>query len=367
MSVEALFRPIALGSVQLSNSIAMAPMTRSRAIGNTPNELMAEYYAQRATAGLIITEGTAPSANGLGYARTPGIFTDEQEAGWKKITDAVHARGGKIAVQLMHVGRVAHPANQPEGARIVSSSPVPPAGTQMWVDSAMAQLDIPVPEEMSHEDIRQAVEEFAQAATRSIRAGFDAVELHGANGYLIEQFINATANLRTDEYGGSIENRLRFALEVVDAVGAAIGFHKLGIRISPYGANAGMGIYDTMDDTYIALAKELKARGIAFLHIADHSAMGAPEVPTSLIKALKEAFGGPLLMAHGFDTASAEEALRSGLIDVAVFGRPFISNPDLVERIRTGADFAQPDFGTFYTPGAEGYTTYPALEAAASL
>lgn len=357
-----LFDSVQVRALTLRNRTVMAPMTRSRAVeANTPNALMAEYYAQRASAGLIITEGTSPSANGLGYARIPGLFNAAQVAGWKLVTDAVHAQGGKIVIQFMHTGRVTHVANLPAGAEVVG--PVNGACPgEMYVDALGMQPHTPA-RAMTEADIAHAVAEYAEAARLAIEAGFDGVELHAANGYLIEQFLNANVNTRTDGYGGSTAGRNRFALEVARATVAAIGAERVGIRLSPYGVFNGTGAFADVDAQYLALVQELSTLGLMYLHVLDHSAMGAPAVPAALKAALRAAFQGPYILAGGFDTASAEQALVDGQADLIAFGRPFISNPDLVARMQAGAPLTAPDFGSFYTPGAKGYTDYPALGA----
>jgi N-ethylmaleimide reductase len=355
-----LFDPVSVRSLPLRNRTAMSPMTRSRAVeASTPNALMATYYAQRATAGLIITEGTSPSPNGLGYARIPGLFNAAQVAGWKLVTDAVHAQGGKIVIQFMHTGRVTHVANLPAGAEVVG--PVDGACPgEMYVDALGMQPHTPA-RAMTDADIAHAVAEYAQAARLAIEAGFDGIELHAANGYLIEQFLNANVNTGTDGYGGSIAGRNRFALEVARATADAIGAERVGIRLSPHGVFNGTGPFADVDAQYLALVQELSALGLMYLHVLDHSAMGAPAVPAELKAALRAAFNGPFILAGGFDAASAEQALAAGQADLIAFGRPFLSNPDLVARMQSGAPLTAPDFGTFYTPGEQGYTDYPAL------
>jgi N-ethylmaleimide reductase len=355
-----LFEPVSVRTLTLRNRTVMSPMTRSRAVeASTPNALMATYYAQRATAGLLITEGTSPSPNGLGYARIPGLFNAAQVAGWTLVTDAVHAQGGKIVIQLMHTGRVTHLANLPAGAEVVG--PVDGACPgEMYVDALGMQPHTPV-RAMTEADIAHAVGEYAQAARLAIEAGFDGIELHAANGYLIEQFLNANVNTRTDGYGGSIAGRNRFALEVARATASAIGAERVGIRLSPHGVFNGTGPFADVDAQYLALVQELSALGLMYVHVLDHSAMGAPAVPAELKAALRAAFDGPFILAGGFDTASAEQALAAGQADLIAFGRPFLSNPDLVARMQSGAPLNAPDFGTFYTPGEQGYTDYPTL------
>ena len=355
-----LFSKTTLGPLHLQNRLVMCPLTRSRAIGNVPNDLMVEYYTQRASAGLIITEGTAPSPNALGYARIPGIYSAEQVAGWKKITDSVHAKGAKMVCQFMHTGRVGHQANLPAGARVLGPSAIAAAG-EMWTDSEGMQ-PLPTPVAMTLEDIKSTIEEHVQAAKNAVAAGFDAIELHGANGYLIEQFIRPNSNQRTDAYGGSIENRARFMLEVIAAVSAAIGKDKVGIRLSPYGVFNDMPLYPEMESDYTYLAEKLGETGILYVHLADHSSMGTPEVPASIKAAIRKAFKGGLILSGGyFDPAVAEADLEAGKADLIAMGRAWLANPDLIERWKTGAALNAPDMDKFYTPGPEGYTDYPTL------
>ena len=354
-----LFEPFSHRSQQFRNRCVMAPMTRSRAIGNVPNELMARYYAQRAAAGLIITEGTSPSPNGLGYARIPGLFNAAQVQGWRGVTDAVHAKGAKIFVQLMHTGRVTHVENLPKGAEVVGPTDTTCPG-DMWTDAHGMQPHSQ-PRAMSESDIAVAVEEYAQAARLAIEAGFDGVELHAANGYLIEQFLNANVNTRRDGYGGGIAGRNRFALEVARAVVVAVGADRVGIRLSPYGAFNHTGDFPDVEPQYVALVQELSALRLVFLHVLDHSAMGAPAVPLAFRTRLRRAFDGIFVAAGGFDRASAEKELAECHADMVAFGRPFLANPDLIERLRTGAALNAPDFATFYTPDEKGYIDYPTL------
>jgi len=357
-----LFTPKKVGAVEVKNRIVMSPMTRSRAIGNVPNELMAEYYKQRSGAGLIITEGTSPSPNGLGYARIPGIFSKQQVEGWKKITSAVHKREGKIFVQLMHTGRISHPLNMPEGAQILAPSAVKAAG-QIRTDSKMMQ-DFPVPKGMTAEDILQTKAEYVAAAKNALAAGFDGVELHGANGYLLEQFLSPVSNIRKDKYGGSIENRSRFVIEVVTAVAEAIGKGKTAIRLSPYGVASDMPHYPEIDATYKYLSEQLNNLGIAYIHLVDHSAMGAPVVPIEIKKLIRNNFKGNLILSGGYDKERAESDIQSGLCDLVAFGRPFINNPDLVERFKNNWALSQDlHMDLFYTSDEKGYTDYPLYKA----
>lgn len=357
---EKLFSEFKLGQMTLQNRVVMAPMTRSRAIGNIPNELMAEYYAQRTEAGLIITEGVSPSRNGLGYARIPGAYNVTQTAGWKKVANAVHANDGKIFMQLMHTGRVSHPDNMPKDARVLAPSAVKLEG-QMYTD-ANGMQDYPEPEAMTADDIEAAIEEYVTASKNAIEAGFDGVELHGANGYLIDQFLHPTTNLRTDEWGGSMEKRNRFAIEVAKRVVAAIGGDKVGIRVSPNGAFNGLAPFEGTKEQYASLAAELKKVGIVYIHIVDHSSMGAPEVGEDIKGAIRAGFAGTIIVSGGLDKDTAEKALQEGKGELAAFGKAFISNPDLVTRMKEGIELAAFDHTTFYTPGEKGYTDYAFAE-----
>lgn len=353
-----LLTPFHIGPIELKNHIVMAPMTRCRAIGNVPNELMAEYYKQRSGAGLIITEGTSPSPNGLGYARIPGIFNKQQVEGWKKVTSAIHLDGSKIIVQLMHSGRISHSLNMPEGSQILAPSAVKAAG-QMWTDSKQMQ-DFPVPKEMTAADLVQTKNEFVNAAKNAVEAGFDGVELHSANGYLLEQFLSPVSNVRTDNYGGSIENRCRFVIEVATAVAEAIGKEKTGIRLSPYGVASDMPHYPEIDATYAYLVEQLNNIGIAYIHQVDHSAMGAPAVPVELKKMIRKTFKNTILLSGGYDKERAETDIESGLGNIVAFGRPFINNPDLVDRFKNDlALSADLKMDLFYSADKNGYTDYP--------
>jgi N-ethylmaleimide reductase len=354
-----LFSKTTLGSLSLQNHLVMCPMTRNRAIGNIPNELMAQYYGQRASAGLIITEGTSPSPNGLGYPRIPGIFSAAQVTGWKLVTDSVHAKGGKIFMQLMHCGRICHTLNLPAGARAIAPSAVAAAG-EMYTD-AEGMKPHPVPQAMSETDIKTAIEEYAQAARNAVAAGFDGVELHGANGYLIEQFIRPNTNIRTDNYGGTIENRARFMCEAVAATIAAIGKDKVGIRLSPFGVFNDMPLYAAMENDYAYLAQKLNTLSLAYIHLVDHSSMGAPAVPDSMKATFRSVFKGKLILSGGYDAAQAESDLAAGKADLIAVGKIFLANPDLVARWKAGAVLNTLDMNTFYTADAKGYTDYPTL------
>ncbi|MBD9406555.1 alkene reductase [Acidovorax sp. ACV02] len=355
-----LFEAFSLRATPLSNRTVMSPLTRSRVSeSNTANSLMATYYAQRASAGLIITEGTSPSPNGLGYARIPGLFNDAQVQGWKLVTDAVHAKGGKIVVQLMHTGRVSHQANLPTGAEVLGPSPETCPG-EMWTDTQGSLPHTP-PRAMTEADIHNVIGEYATAARLAIQAGFDGIELHAANGYLLEQFLNANVNRRTDGYGSNADGRNRIVLEVARAAVNEIGAERVGIRLSPCGVVNSTGAFEGVDAQYLALVQQLSALGLMYVHLLDHSAMGAPPVPAKLKADLRAAFDGPFILAGGFNKASAQQALSEGRADLIAMGRPFIANPDLVKRMRQDAPLSAPAPATFYTPGAKGYTDYPTL------
>lgn len=355
-----LAEPFTARSLHLRNRIVMSPMTRSRAVeANVPNALMAEYYGQRASAGLIITEGTSPSPNGIGYPRIPGLYNQAQVKGWQLVTRAVHERGGKIFLQLMHTGRVTHVANLPAGAEVIGPGTDVCPG-EMYTDARGLQPYSP-PRAMTEADISTTVAEYAESARLALEAGFDGIELHAANGYLIEQFLNPSVNTRGDGYGGSNDRRNRFALEVARATVAAVGADRVGIRLSPYGVFNGTSGFPEVEPQYLSLVTELSKLRLIYVHLLDHSAMGAPPVPADFKARLRAAFDGAFILAGGFDAVSAEAALAAKHADLIAFGRPFLANPDLVERMRTGAVLATPDMATFYTPGPKGYTDYPAL------
>lgn len=347
-----LFSKFKLGALELPSRVVMAPMTRSRAVGGVPNELMRTYYSERAGAALIVTEGVAPSPNGLGYARIPGLFSDEQVHAWRRVTDSVHEAGGRIFAQLMHVGRIAHPLNLPPDARIVSPSGVRAEG-MMWTDQ-QGQQPFPEPEAMSADDLRATIFEYANAAKNAVNSGFDGVELHAANGYLLEQFLHPHTNRRADAYGGSVATRTRFVVEVVEACVRAIGQERVGIRLSPHSTFNDLPPHAEVEEQYARLAEQLK--GLVYLHIiqANHADFAGT------FAALGKAYGGPLILNGGFDKAGAEQALNEGRADLIAFGRPFIANPDLVTRLQKGVPLATPNPATFYTPGPDGYVDYPA-------
>jgi N-ethylmaleimide reductase len=321
---------------------------------------MAEYYGQRASAGLIITEGVAPSPNGLGYARIPGIFNQEQVAGWKKVADTVHQKGGKIFLQLMHTGRVSHSANMPAGAKIMAPSAIS-ADADMWTDT-MGMQKTELPEAMTTAEVESTIEEYVQAAKNAIAAGFDGVEIHAANGYLPNQFINPGSNTRTDEYGGSIENRCRFVLEIAKQTAAAIGKEKTGIRFSPYNPFNGLPLFDEMFVTYDYLSSELNEIGILYIHLLDGAAR-ANEEGVALIKKIRENFDGIYILNSGYNRERAEYAIETENADLIAFGVPFLANPDLPYRLQHQLELNAPNPNAFYTHDAVGYTDYKAYSA----
>ncbi|GAB5476123.1 MAG: alkene reductase [Maribacter sp.] len=318
---------------------------------------MATYYAQRAKAGLIITEGTSPSANGVGYSRIPGIYTDEQAKAWETVANEVHKKGGKIFMQLMHTGRLAHPDNMPKDSRILAPSPIAPPETKMYVDDK-GMVAIPIPQEMTLEDINQEIGTFVSSAKRAIEAGFDGVELHGANGYLIESFISPHTNKRKDFYGGSIENRLRLPLAIVKKVAEAVGPDKVGLRISPNGTLGDMKPFEGQMETYSHFIEKLNELNIAYIHLLDLESFGQTAVPPEIRTMVRNKFQGTLILSGGYDQYSGEEALKNNEGDLIAYGRPFIANPDLIERWKNDIPLANANGDLFYTPGPEGYIDY---------
>ncbi|MBD9440064.1 alkene reductase [Pseudomonas sp. PDM04] len=350
--MKSLFSEVQVGRYTLSNRMVMAPMTRSRSDdAGVPSELVASYYAQRASAGLIISEGVFPVALGKGYIRTPGIETTQQVAAWKKVTDAVHARGGRIFMQLMHCGRVSHPSLLPDGAQPQAPSAIKAAG-QTYTGTGLQ--DFVIPHALTIAEIAEVVEGYRQSARRAIAAGFDGVELHAASGYLPEQFLSTGSNQRNDQYGGSVENRTRFVLEVLAAMVNEVGSDRVGIKISPE-----MNFNDIVDanpqETYTYLVKQLRDLQLAYLHVALFGAK------FDYHGALRPLFDGSYLIGSGQTKESAESLINEGKADAAVFGSTFLANPDLPERFRVGAELNTPDKNTFYAPGAEGYIDYPTL------
>ncbi len=359
---DLLQSPVTVGALSLPNRVWMAPLTRMRATppGDVPNDLMRDYYVQRAGAGMIVSEGTQISPEGKGYMDTPGIYSAEQVAGWRRITDAVHEAGGTMAAQLWHVGRVSHESFH-DGELPVSASALPYRNrtTVRGEDGQPTRVSCPTPRALATEEIARVVDDYRRATVNAREAGFDAVEIHGAHGYLLHQFLSEESNHREDRYGGSIENRARFLLEVVDAVIEAWDADRVGIRISP------AGVFNGLDDTAGAemglhVAAQLAQRRLAFLHLSEPDWAGAPALTDQFRADLRAAFGGIIVGAGGYGVDKAETLLEAGLIDAVAFGRSYIANPDLAERLATGAPLNDPVPATFYGGGAEGYTDYPA-------
>ncbi len=359
MSDARLFSSFKVGAVQLSNRVVMAPMTRCRAgDGNVPTPLMATYYGQRASAGLIISEATQIMPEGQGYAHTPGIHSQEQVAGWKGVTSAVHAKGGKIFLQLWHVGRISHSLFQPDGKLPVAPSAIAAPG-DVFTPQGMKPFE--TPRALDAKEIPGLVQQYAVAAKNAIAAGFDGVEVHSANGYLLDQFLQSGTNQRTDNYGGSVENRARLLLEVVDAVVAAVGADRVGARLSPNGTFNGMSDVNPKE-TFGYAVSALEKTGIAYIHFREGTAAdikhGRVAIPLSTFRPMfKRAF----MVNDGYTKERAETAIQSGLAELVAFGMPFIANPDLVERMKTNAPLAAPKTSTLYGGNENGYTDYPAL------
>ncbi|MCY1015655.1 alkene reductase [Pyxidicoccus sp. MSG2] len=357
MSQQPLFTPVSIGSLKLPHRVVMAPMTRNRAAeGQVPTPLMAEYYAQRASAGLLITEATQFSLQGYGYPNTPGIHTDAQVEGWRRVTDAVHARGGRIYLQIWHVGRISHPVMQPGGALPVAPSAIAAEGT---LYTTQGPKDFVTPRALESSELPGIVQGFAEGARRAREAGFDGVEVHGANGYLLDQFLRDGSNHRTDAYGGTVENRARLLLEATEAVAGAIGAERTGVRLSP------MNAFNSMSDsdparTFGYATGALDKLGLAYLHVM--APVAAPETPR-LLPLIRERFRGPLMVNGGYSLQSANAVLNDKLADLVSFGSPYLANPDLPERLQKGAPLNAPDQATFYGGDARGYTDYPALAA----
>ncbi|WP_117311974.1 alkene reductase [Stenotrophomonas sp. G4] len=362
----ALFRPFDLAGLPLHNRIAMAPMTRARNPGAVANALTAQYYRQRASAGLIISEGTPVSPQGQGYIDVPGIWSAEQVAGWTLVTDAVHAAQGAIFAQLWHVGRMSHASLQPDGGQPVSAGTRPvasdPKNTSFVYldDGSRGHADPTPPRALSTEEVPGIVADFVQGADNAIAAGFDGIELHAANGYLFEQFLNPVTNDRQDVYGGSLRNRARLILDTVDAMAARIGAHRIGVRLAPNSQVFDMPAYAENEASYLYLAEELGKRGLAYVHLNDNYLHGAPAIGEAFLKAFKQAYGGTVILAGGMTRERALRLVEEGIIDLAAFGQPFIANPDLVERLQRDVPLAIPDRSTYYGGGSEGYLDYPA-------
>ncbi|MEY8758967.1 alkene reductase [Chryseobacterium tongliaoense] len=356
-----IFKPVQIGSLDLKNRIAMAPMTRARNEDGIPNENNALYYSQRADAGLIITEGTAISETSKGVLYIPGLYSQEQINGWKKVTQAVHDRGSKIFTQLWHVGRVSHTSIQPGGISPVGASDIQAENSTAWGYDENGKEGFVIcskPRALSSDEVRKVSKDFAEAAKNAISAGFDGIELHGANGYLIEQFLNPFINNRHDEYGGSIENRSRFLLETIDACIDAIGAEKVAIRLTPYGGLHELPHYDEIEATYAYLAKELSLRKIAFIHIMDQQSRGSFALPEDFLKRFRSWYNGIIILAGGMNREKSEKLINEGLIDIAAFGEPFISNPDLVERLQNNWSLTPPKRELHYGLTLDGYINW---------
>ncbi|WP_206244511.1 alkene reductase [Novosphingobium terrae] len=362
--MTSLFSPFSLSGHDLPHRVVMAPLTRARSAqpGDVPHALNATYYAQRASAALIVSEATQISPQGKGYSFTPGIHSAEQVEGWKLVTKAVHQAGGRIFLQLWHVGRMSHPDFH-DGALPVAPSAIPFEGAIWKVDPATGQgamVACPTPRALETAEIAAIVEDYRKAARNAIEAGFDGVELHGANGYLIDQFLRTSSNIRTDAYGGSRQNRLRFLREVVNAVAGEIGAERTAIRLAPFLTARGMACPDILP-TILEAADFLEARGIAYLHLVEADWDDAPEFTEDFRQELRDRFRHPIIVAGLYDRAKADWVLAHGYADLVAFGRPFIANPDLPARLQAGAPLAEPDAATLFGGGAQGYTDYPAL------
>jgi N-ethylmaleimide reductase len=365
---ESLFSPYELGPYRLSNRIVMAPMTRSRAEqpGNIPSRLNAIYYAQRASAGLIVTEGAQISPQGQGYPWTPGIHTAEQIEGWRTVADEVHAAGGHLFLQLWHVGRISHPFFQPKGELPVAPSAITPAGEAFILNEQGQPAMVPfvTPRALELSELPEIINQYVQASKNALSAGIDGVEIHAANGYLLDQFISSGTNQRNDAYGGSIENRIRLLLEVTDAVSRVCGAERVGVRISPFGTFNDMSDEDP-EALFEAIADALSSRGLGYLHIVDPTFDGEASIRSrgqQLMTSLRYRFAGTLILCGGYDRSRADTALKEGRADLIGFGRPFISNPDLPMRLETGAPLTAPDPTLFYGGGIQGYVDYPTRE-----
>jgi len=365
---NALFAPNTLGPLTMPNRMAMSPMTRSRTTqpGNVPNAMMAQYYAQRASAGLIITEATQISQQGQGYSFTPGIYTKEHIAGWKLVTNAVHKADGRIFLQLWHVGRMSHESFHEDGKPVAPSALSPDA--QVWVVDPTtgqgAMVNCPVPRALGTDEIAAVVEDFRQAARNAIEAGFDGVEIHGANGYLIDEFLRRSSNHRTDAYGGSQENRIRFLVEVAEAVAGEIGADRTGIRMSPYITQRNMAD-DEIIEVMLKDAKELDRVGLVYIHLSEADWDDAPQVPEQFRHDLRAAYSGNIIVAGKYTRERGEKIVADGLADIVAYGRPFIANPDLPRRFQGGLPLADFDGATLFGGTEKGYSDYPVWEKAA--
>jgi len=361
-----LFEPFKKQSLQLKNRIVMAPMTRARNPDKgVPTSMNAEYYRQRSGAGLIITEGAAISETSVGVLRIPGLHTAEQTEGWKLVTQAIHGEGSMVFAQLWHVGRISHVSNQPNRQLPVGPSDIRAVTSFSWgydEDGNENFVSCSQPRPLSSQEIKQVEVDFAQASSNAIKAGFDGIELHGANGYLIEQFLNPFINNRVDQYGGTIENRCRFLLETVDTCAEKIGYERVAVRLSPYGGLHDSPHYEEIEPLYYYLTQELAKRNIAYIHIMDQKSRGSYALPEGFLARFRSWYSGIIILAGGLDREKSEELLVEGNIDLAAFGEPFIANPDLTERLKHHWPLAQPDRSTFYGGAEQGYTDYPCFD-----
>jgi N-ethylmaleimide reductase len=357
---KTLFDAINLSGLHLNNRIVMAPMTRARSsqVGDIPNALMAQYYAQRASAGLIISEASQISPQGKGYSFTPGIYSQDQIDGWRLVTDAVHQAGGKMFLQLWHVGRMSHQSLHPDGRPVAPSEILPEA--KVWIANAQGQgemLECPLPRALTVMEIAHIVDDFRNAAKNAILAGFEGVEIHGANGYLIDQFLRTSSNQRQDHYGGIRSNRLRFLLEIVDAIGKEIGTNRIGVRLAPFITARNMDCPDIIP-TILDAARALQERKIAYLHLSEADWDDAPQVPNLFRMQLRERFQGCIIVAGNYSAQKGEALVQQGLTDLVAMGRPFIANPDLVERIQNKWPLAEMDKTRLFGGTEQGYTDY---------
>ncbi len=355
-----LLSPYSSNTLQLENRVVMAPMNRRRAPAGILHSSAEIYYRQRASTGLIITDNTAITANGIGYLNTPGIYNDVQIAAWKKITKAVHEEGGKIFIQLVHAGRIGQMLNNENNMPLVAPSPLKAEGTVRTLDGYLPMSE---PLALSTKEVRQIIEQHVKAAVNAMEAGFDGIEIHGAHGYLAEQFLHPITNPRTDQYGGSIENRSRFLLEIMTAVSDAIGKEKTGVRLSPFATDNDLPVYEEEEDTHLYLAKELDRLGILYLHLSDLSPKGGNPIPKPFIRQIREVFNGILIAAGNYTAKTATDVIKDGLVDLVAFGRPFIANPDLIERFKMAYPLSEGDPSTYYQGGDEGYIDYPVFKS----
>lgn len=357
---SALFKTYNLGSLELKNRVVMAPMSRCRAQSdNTPTDIMATYYSQRASAGLIVTEGIAPSQNGAGQCRIPGLYTPSHVTAWKPIVQKIHESGGRVFAQIMHTGRVGHVLNMHESAEVLGPTDQP-CPVPLWTDRG-GMLDCSKPRRMEPADIEQALNEIVHATIKANDAGFDGVEIHAGNGFLLDQFLNESVNTRDDEYGGDASRRNHLTERVVAACSAVLSTRRLGLRISPYGCLNGMAVVGDPIPQYLALLRALRPLGLAYVHVIDHGSIGGKAIPGEVLRELRKAFNGPVIKSGGLTAQSAVEGIESQEFDLAAFGRPYVANPDLVMRLRNGFALNEADANKYFSPGPDGYINYPTM------